>query len=802
MKVGIHKNNSVAKLVRMVIFFSLFVTQNSEYSFAQDIKQIVSGTLTDQESHQPLSGVAIICVTHTPVIGCTTDSLGHFKFSVPVGRHTFSFIHIGYISKQLAEIQIGSGKEVFLNIELTERVFQTAEVVVRANSNRWINPMATVSARSLRSQDATRYAAGYFDASRMVTNFAGVASGSSDDNNEIIIRGNSPRGLLWRVEGIEIPNPNHFSNGQGSSGGGYSSITTNVLSSFDFFTGSFPAEYGNAYSGVMDLNLRSGSAEKHEFSLGLSVLGAEASAEGPMSLKKGNSYLFDFRHADFRYLTQLGILDDKDYGIVPRTSDYVFKATFKTTKSGAFDVFAIGGSSLAGDLASSNVQELKDGGDTDEFLDRQTTAVFGVRHSKTFPNNKTYIRSTAAFTYEFTSGRDNKTDTSLNKAMTYYDHFEYPCFRFSSLISHKLNSKHSLRMGATFNQVWGNMFAIKLNSKLLYDTLMNASGNGWYGSSYVQWKYKSGDILEMNTGLHVLFSGITHEVVFEPRWGMIVRLPRQQSVNFGLGFHSRLESLSVYHYRAKVSGSVRDELNIDLKAIKAFHLTTGYSRNFGDNLQFTMEAYYQYLWSVPNSKSKTGQFSLINSIGGLPDVIMDNSGKVKNSGLEFTLEKSFSHKYYFLATASLFNSKYLAPDGFWYNTYFNTNFVYNLLGGKEFQVGKNRQNTFGIKLRGNYRGGFRYTPVDIAASIKNKRVVSLTSQTYAERLPDFRRLDFGVSYRINRNRNAWILLADIQNIMNEKNILRRKFGYRNKQIVTYDSKGIGMVPVLTVRAEF
>jgi hypothetical protein len=802
MEVEFKEFAKAGKFIRNMLFLIILIVFSAGKSFSQEFRQIINGTITDQESHQTLSMVSVLCESCKPLCGAVSDSTGHFKLKVPLGRHSISFIHLGYLTKQITDLQIGSGKEVFLNVELAEKVIQTEEISVKASLNRWINPMATVSARTLRSQDAIRYAAGYFDASRMVTNFAGVASGNSDDNNEIIIRGNSPRGLLWRLEGIEIPNPNHFSNGQGSSGGGYSAITTNVLSSFDFFTGSFPAEYGNAYSGVMDLNLRTGNPEKHEFSIALSVLGTEASAEGPINRKKGNSYLFDYRLADFQYLTKLGILDPKDYDIVPRTSDYAFKASFKTRRSGNFDFFAVGGSSEAGDLATSNVNELKNGIDQDEFLETQTTAVAGIKHMVSLPDNKTYIRSTAAFTYQNTSDRDRKSDTLFNKTVTYYDRYEYPAFRFASMINHKLSSRHTLRAGITFNQIWGEMFAHKLNSKMLYDTLMNTIGKGWYGSSFAQWKFKPGNLIETNTGLHVLFSGITHEIVFEPRWGLMIRPPGIGTFNFGLGFHSRLEPLSVYHYKVKVSGTLREERNIDLKTTKAFHITTGYTRNFGPNLQFSMEAYYQYLWAIPISNGHTGQFSIINSIGGLSDVVMANNGKAKNTGLEFTLEKSFSHQYYFLATASLFHSKYLAPDGFWYNTYFNTNFVYNLLGGKEFQTGKHHQNTFGLKLRANYRGGFRFTPVDVVSSLKNKRVVYQTALTYGERLPDFSRLDFGVSYRINKQRNAWILLADIQNIANTRNVLRRKFSYSNKQVITLDSKSIGMVPVLTVRAEF
>ena len=780
----------------------ILLLTNSILLFSQSNTQYVSGLILDQESHQICQGAYVICETCQPKIMAVSDSTGKFRIPIPFGRQSFSVQYLGYNARQINDVQVGSGKEVFFTIELTEQIFQTDEVSVKAASNRWINPMATVSARTLRSQDAGRYAAGYFDASRMVVNFAGVSSGNGDDSNEIIIRGNSPRGLLWRLEGIEIPNPNHFANGQGSSGGGYSSITTNILSGFDFFTGAFPAEYSNATSGVMDLNLRSGNSDDREYSLAMSVLGMEASAEGPWGKRRSNSFLFDYRLADFRYLTKLGILNEKDLGIVPRTSDYMFKSSFKTKRAGSFDLFALGGSSLAGDLASTDIDELKNGGDQDEYIERQTTAIAGVKHVAALSNNKTYFRSTLAFTYQFSSNKNQKSDTLLNKALTYYDYFEYPAIRFSSLMNYKINAQNSLRAGFTFNQLFGQMFSRKLNTSAGFDTLMNASATGAYGSVFAQWKYRLSKSLETNTGLNILISGITHEVVFEPRWGMIVRLPFQQSVNLGFGLHSRMESLAVYNYRTKVDNSLREERNLDLKSTKAMHLVAGYTKGFGSDIQFSMEAYWQNLWAVPIKETPTGQFSILNSIGGLSDVIMANLGKGRNKGVEFTLEKSFSRQYYFLATTSLFDSKYLAPDGNWYNTYFNTNYVSNILAGKEFSVGKNDQNSFGIKLKANFRGGFRYTPVLEDQSILKKKLIYNTAETYGERLPDFQRFDFGFSYRINRSKTAWTLLADIQNIGNTKNVIRRKFEYRNKQVITLDSKGIGIVPVITVKAEF
>jgi hypothetical protein len=770
--------------------------------YAQQLTQKVSGTVSDRESHQPLAGTGVVCETCIPVIACTTDSSGYFTLIVPIGRQTIAISMLGYQPQKMNDILVGSGKAVTLNIELSEQVIETEEISVKASNNRWLNPMAAVSARTLKSDDAARYAAGYFDASRMVANFAGVASGNSDDSNEIVVRGNSPRGLLWRLEGIEIPNPNHFSNGQGSTGGGYTAVTTNVLSSFDFFSGSFPAEYGNATSGVMDLNLRSGSKQNRELSLGLSVLGAEISAEGPISKEKGSSFLFDYRLADFRYLGILGILKTKDFEIMPRTSDYAFKTSFKTGSNGLLDFFAVGGTSLAGDNASDNIQEIKSGIDRDEFIEAQHTAVAGLKYSSAFKNNKTYLKSTLGFTYQFTSSLNHQSDTLLRKTMTYRDWYEYPAIRMNTVVNHKYNALHSLRAGINFNQVWGNMLAIKLTTSTKYDTLINTLTNGSYGSAFFQWKYQSGNILETNLGCHLFLSQITREIIPEPRFGMILQLPGQRTFNIGLGFHSRLEPLSIYHYLTKISSTVREARNTDLKVSRAFHLTTGFSRTFSNNIQFMLEAYYQHLWAIPVNDLSTGKFSIINSFGGIPDVIMANKGFAKNKGLEITIEKPFSNHYFFLATASFFNSTYRGADGFWHNTFFNTNYIANIIGGKEFQLGRQGRNILEIKLRGMFRGGFRYTPVDQAASLKRNRIIYDILNTYGERLPDYKRMDFGMSYRINNNRNSLIFMADIQNIFDTENILRRKFSYSKKQIVTSDSKSFGLIPVLTIRTEF
>ena len=774
----------------------------TEVSYGQTYSQRLNGVVVDAESRITLPGASVRMETLPDVQGVSTNSSGRFSVMVPPGRHTLKVSFVGYATRVIKDIQVGTGKEINLTIELTEEHQQTSEIAVIGRAGRHINPMATVSTRTLTSQDASRYAGGFYDPLRMVANFPGVASGNSDDNNEIVVRGNSPRGLLWRLEGIEIPNPNHLANGQGGSGGAFSVISSNSLSGFDFFSGAFPAEYGNAFSGVMDLNLRNGNASKPEYSLGISVVGAEVSAEGPLGKTTGSSWVGNFRYANFDFLTKYGIIDIEQVGIVPSSKDWAFKTTIKTEKRGTFEFFSVGGSSRVGDVASTDPAQIKSGADKSEYLESHFMAVAGIKHLLILPDSKSYLRTTAGFTFQKDVSDNDQVDTLLRKTITYSEFFKYPSFRLSSLYNHKFNVYHTLRIGINLNTVSGDLFAKRFVSAAVYDTLLNSKAGGWYNSGFAQWKFKPADAIEINTGLHLFHSAITRELVWEPRLGFVFYLPSNQVLSLGSGLHSRLEPLSIYNYRIKIDKTHRSDINNTLKTIKALHFVAGYSKQFGSDWHVGLEAYFQSLYHVPVGVNVQSQYSILNSSYGLPDVVLVNNGRGVNKGLELTIEKDFTRGYYFLLTTSIFGARYKAPDGNWYNTYYNSNFIGNLTAGKEFAVGRSGQNSIGFNFKTLTRGGFRYTPVDLAQSIKSKRVVYDISNTYGERLPSYQRIDMGLSFRLNNIGKAWIFMVDIQNVENRKNIIRNSFSYQSGKIVESTSKTVGLVPVASVKLEF
>ncbi|PKP06126.1 MAG: hypothetical protein CVU10_00755 [Bacteroidetes bacterium HGW-Bacteroidetes-5] len=781
-----------------LLFLLLFI--NGGIS-GQSYNQKLTGVILDKESRLPISHATITNKTGVGIKTVVTDSTGSFSITLPVGRHSLNIYAIGYSSASVNDILIGSGKEIIISVELTELRGEIQQAVVSSDQKKSNNSMATVSARRVRSQDAARYAGGYYDPLRMVTNLPGVAATNSDEDNSIVVRGNSPRSLLWRLEGIEIPNPNHLADGQGTTGGAYSLITTNSISGFDFYTAAFPAEYSNAISGVLDLTLRSGNNSKKEFSFGVGVIGAEISAEGPTGFRNGGSWFGNIRYSNFSFLQKLKIIDFKYAAITPRAFDWAFKTSVPTKGFGTFELFSIGGSSLVGDEVNINEQTSAIE-DKSEFIYNYMVAVAGIKHFMIFPEIGTYIRTTVGFTYQKESMEENVIDASFNKSLNYLERYEYPSLRVSMLLNSKFNSRNTLR--ATYNQnyISGEMFAKRVLTQQKQDTLIDKRANGIYTNASLQWKYNPFKSIEINAGVNLFFSGVTDEVLIEPRAGIKLQLKNNQEILAGVGFHSKIEPLSVYNYKVKTTGNLRDEQNLNLKAMRSLHFTVGYNVMPAEDATFSIEAYYQSLSKIPSSVNPLSQFSIINSTHGIPDQILNNDGVGYNTGLEITIEKDFSRSFYFLLSSSLFDSKYKAPNKRWYNTYFNNGFIFNFVSGKEFVVGRSRQNILGINLRSFLRGGYRYTPVDMDLSLSRKRVVYDIFRTYGKQLPPYMRADIGISYKVNRLKSSWTFLAEIQNFTNRKNITRNRFSYLSGKIVESYSTSVGMVPVLSVRYEF
>jgi len=764
------------KRMRKLLLILLYISC-SDFGFAQDLLQTIRGTVVDKQTQGPLPGAVVVILNSDPVKAASSDENGKFRIdNVPIGRWQIKISSISYKEKIQAVI-LTTGKETVLNIELEESAIQGDEVTVVAEQDKTKtnNKMATVSSRVFSAEDASRYAGSRNDPARMASNFAGV-SGANDSRNDIVIRGNSPLGVLWRVNGLDIPNPNHFGS-LGSTGGPISILNNNTLDNSDFMTGAFPADYGNATAGVFDLKMRSGNNEKYEFLTQMGFNGFELGAEGPFSSKKKtSSFLVNYRYSTLSVFKYLGM----DFGTgsaVPQYQDLSIKADFPT-KKGKFSVWGIGGLSYIELLFKDQSKEnnLYGYNARDSYF-RANVGAGGISHTYLI-NSSSYTKLNIGASGQSNYIKSDVVDTTTNPwgANTEYLNNSFTV-RYSANFTYnkKFNARNFINAGV-YTDIYNTSFvdsADNLDGKGFY-VLRDYKGQTVLGRAFIQWQHKFNDKLALNTGFTYQYLMLNQSQSPEARLGLKYDITSKQSLSFGAGMHSQLQPLYLYFATANtLQGNV--ETNKELDFTKAVHGVMAYDVNISRNARIKAEVYYQYLYQVP-VRVRKDYFSAINLGADFESPNVDSlvsNGTGENYGIELTLEKFYSKGYYALLTTSFFQSKYTASDNVLRNTAFNGNFVINGLAGKEFKI--KQKHVIALDIKVTYAGGKRYVPIDMPASIMAGSTVRNTARAYEGQYPEYFRIDVKPSYKLNKKRLTHEFNIDIQNITRHDNIFQQTY---------------------------
>ena len=500
--------------------------------------QTLRGVVNDRASGHPIP-YATIQLTDIPGLGMMCDSLGRFALpKVPVGRHSVQASFIGYESATVREILVTSAKEVYLEIALQESVNELSEVVVRAhNRNEAMNKMAVAGARMLSVEEASRYAGGFDDPARLVASFAGVTPSVS--NNGISIHGNAPHLLQWRLEDVEIPNPNHFADIATLGGGILSSLSAQVLGNSDFFTGAFPAEYGNAVSGVFDMKLRNGNNQRNENTFQVGIMGIDFASEGPLSKKHKASYIFNYRYST------TGLLN-VDLGGKMDYQDLNFKLNFPTRHAGTF---AVWGTALL-DKYKSSLEKNPDKWDYLEDAGQgrstQYMAAGGVTH-RYFFNENTLLKTTLAGTYSDQEAIQTTYDREFNPSPNIDQNSRSTNLILTSSLNRKVNNRFTNKTGLTFTQMFYNMnleLAPFIDQPL--ETISKGDGNTSLISAYNSSAWGINDKLSLNFGLHGQLLTLNNRWTLEPRASLKWQTNTRTSFALAYGMYSRMEKMDVY----------------------------------------------------------------------------------------------------------------------------------------------------------------------------------------------------------------------------------------------------------------
>jgi hypothetical protein len=775
-------------MYKIAIFFLCLTWWTN--SFSQNITQNINGTVLDNASNRPIPLANIVVINSDKK--ATTDSLGNFTISnMPIGRYDIKVTMDGYEPFIAKEIEVISAKETNLNIVLKEKHKALAEVIVKIKVNKEsaINTTATVSAKMLSVEEAKRYAGGFDDPARLVSAFAGVSS--SVNNNGIVVRGNSPKSLQWKFEGVEISNPNHFADLAAFGGGGLSALSSQCLANSDFFSGAFPAEYNNALSGVFDIAMRTGNRNKRENTIQIGLTGIDVASEGPFNKKSHSSYLFNYRYSTLTLLEP--ILPENGGGV--KYQDLSFKLNFPTKKLGTISLWGIG--LIDGSGAQANTDSTQWATITDKQTQdvKQYMGAVGISH-KYFLNKKSYIKSTLATS---TNGIDFKSD-KLNASLLLMPESKIKNntqnIVLSSFINTKYNVFHTNKTGLNVTNMRYNLLLQTENQSAL-QTIVNDNGNSFLLSAYSNSTLNISQKLVVNVGVNTQLFTLNNNYTVEPRIGAKYQTNPTQAFSFAYGLHSRLEPINYYFTHHPINGNNAINKNLDFS--KAHHFVLGYDKNLSDKLHLRVETYYQNLFNVPVIKDSS--FSFINMQNDwFFNSKLENTGKGKNYGIDISLDKYMTKGFYYMLTASVFNSTYKGGDAIWRNTRFNRNFAFNFLTGKEWQLGKQKQKIVGANIRMSYQGGDRYSPINTNMSIANQQVVFDEKNSFTQQISPSFTTHFTILYRKNKIKTTTEWAFKVLNATMFKEFYGFQYNYKT-QTVSEHRETI-FIPNLSYKIQF
>ena len=751
--------------------------------------QTVRGIVLDSKTNAPIE-FATVRIMNVGSLGSTTDSLGRFRIdNVPVGRCNIQTSYVGYNANIFNEIPVTSSKEVYMEITLDENIHSLAEVIIQPEikKDKPLNAMAITGGRMISMEEAGRFANGFDDPARLSSAFAGVAGDVG--TNAVAIRGNSPQFTQWRLEGVEIPNPTHFADLTGLGGGFLSALSTQVIGNSDFYNGAFPAEYSNALSGIFDMQIRNGNNQKYEHTFQLGILGIDLASEGPISRKNGSSYILNYRFST----TSLATGNDMNL----KYQDLSFKLNFPTRKAGTFSIWGIG-------LIDRYKPEILDRDEWETQSDRQSgnttfdKAAGGITH-KYLINADTYIRSSLAATYaKDHTEADQMTEDDKLVHVGDIRNSKWDIV-FNSYLNKKFSSNHINRTGITITGLKYDLdYKISPNFGLDIPMEQISKGNG---ESCVLSTYSSSVInlsnhLTTSLGITAQYFTLNKNWTVEPRAALKWTFNPKHALALAYGLHSRRERLDYYFVEQEVNG--KTESNRYLNFSKAHHFGLTYDWNINSYMHLKVEPYYQYLFRIPVEENSS--FSIINHQSFYLERILKNRGSGVNYGIDITLEQYMKNGFYYMITASLFKSRYKAGDHIWRNTRLDKNYLLNVLAGKEWMVGRNKQNVLSLNGRIFFQGGDRYTPVDEEKSLIEHDIKFDETRAYSKKFNPSLNGDISFSYRINKRKISHEFSIKMLNVGMRTGMHFYQYNEKTHKIEKED--GSGMIPNISYKIYF
>lgn len=763
--------------------------------------QQVRGVVRDADRGTPLAGVSISLGTSYDVdaLAITTDANGlFFTDALPPGLYRCFFSLDGYEPVLLSEVRIASGKETVLDVALRPSPTTLPDVTVRAAAldRRPLQPIGEIP---LTREQTQRFPATFFDPARLALAYAGVAN-TDDQGNGLTIRGNSPNNVRWRLEGVDVVNPNHLPNAgtfgdrPTTSSGGVLLFSAQLLDNSSLLLGAFPPGYGDALGGIMDMTWRRGNAERHEFTTQIGLIGLDFAAEGPLGQKGKNTYLANYRYSTVGLLGQMGVSFG---GEQINFQDLSFKLDFLGKKGGQWSLFGVTGYSRNTFTPPSDSADVKQYKDLFHIDFESGTGILGLSHWKPIGAN-THLKTTVV-----TSAQGNTRKASAPGYSEEDTGLEWRT-GLSSTLTHRINASNRLQAGLLAQYATAEVDASRRQFPLYYGYAQHALLQPW-----AAWLWNSrDDRTSIKVGLHSLSllargdSATLRDVTVEPRFTAARRIGQRHRLAFSAGLQSQAHPLAFYalevHNHTRASGHFAGDA-----LARAAQISLRHTWMPDDQWLLKSEVFYQRQYRIPVAADAPSAFSLVNLSELQPAGPLTATGIAENKGVEFSAERYLTGGWFLLANTTLFDARYQGSDAVWRAARWNLGHIANLTGGKEWQRDNwpERQGAFGINGRLTWAGGQRAAPLDEAASAAAQTTVYDLSNGYSERQPGFVRLDLRVYWRrnIGTRRNS-LFAMDFQNVSIRKNTAYRYYDPYTQRVEVKEQ--LGLVPNLSWRLEW
>ncbi len=746
--------------------------------------QTLRGTVRDASTGEVISGanLSLRAAPDSLHLSAVSDISGQYFFqNLRPGYYTMSIDYSGYRPMIIREINIAGGKETLLDVNYDQNVDLPMLTIINSANRRPLQPLSEIP---LTREQTFRFPATFFDPARLAMTYPGVMN-NDDQANGLSVRGNSPAFVRWHLEGTDIVNPNHltnagtFSDRPTAAAGGVLMFSAQLLDNSSLLTGSFPAGYGEALGGIMDMNLRRGNNRQHEFTAQTGLIGLDLSAEGPLFEKGKNSYLVNYRYSTVGLLGQMGIsFGDEEIDF----QDLSFKLNFQGKNGGEWSLFGLGG-------LSNNVFEHKtDSASIDEFKDffdidyTSKTGVIGLSNWSPL-GKKGWVK------FSLTASTQSNDRTSESAQYSEYDSYDYvdeSKFSGSATLSQRLSAQWRIMTGVTLTRQYFRYESLLYTQPQETPEHQYLVTQPWANATWNSLNEKT----SIQAGLHSLIFPYKDRVTVEPRLTVTQILAPNHRLALSGGMYSAIAPLWL----------LEEELDIQ----RAWHGGLRYTWNATPEWIFKGEVFWQQQTDVGVDNTPS-TFSLLNEneykIYQNKTLVYSNAGK--NRGLEISAERYFTGGWFALANATLLKSDYRGSDDVWRTSRWHTRYIVNLTGGKEWQRDKRpgQVRSFGINGRLTWTDGLRAMPVDAIASAAAGYTVFDERSGYSIAQRDYVRLDLRVYWKRSfDNRRNSTFAMDFQNVTMRENIAYQYWDSYTQEVET--KYQLGLIPNLSWRLEF